>query len=224
MSALALDRDTVGCRLTAEVVRQDTLEDSASPNWLCVSGEDMPSLIKALGNLLPDELYLSHAQVLLISEDVASDTILPLADYLCENPDVRLSLRVAVVRDGTAEDLLRTDEEVFALSEMLDHAADKGVLPDMPLYRAVNALHADGTAILPALRIDEFGQASPAGTAVFARERLTCFLDGNETSPVENNSGTGNGDTKNKRKSSSKVDSDKDNNDKDDSEQEGRSR
>ena len=39
---------------------------------------------------------------------------------------------------------------------------------------------ADGTAILPALRLDEFDQTAPAGTAVFANERLSCFLDGGE--------------------------------------------
>ncbi len=178
VSALALDKDEMGCRLTAEIVRQDTPDDSASPSYLCVAGKDMQGLIESLGNLLPDELYLSHAQVLLISEDIAKETILPLADYLCGNQDVRLSLRVAVVRDGEADELLKSDEEVFALGELLDHAADAGTLPDMPLYRAAEALHANGTAILPALRMDDFDQAAPAGTAVFSGERLSCFLDG----------------------------------------------
>ncbi len=178
VSALALDKDEDGLRLTAEVVRQDSLEENAVPSYLCVSGADMPSLISALGNLLPSELYLSHTQVLLINENVAEDTILPLADYLCKNHDIRLSLRVAIVRDGDADGLMKSDEEVFALSEMLDHAADSGTLPDMPLYRCTDTLHSDGTAILPALKLDEYGQAAPAGTAVFAKERLSCFLDG----------------------------------------------
>ena len=93
---------------------------------------------------------------------------------------MRLSLRVAVVRDGTATDLLQNDDEVYALSELLDRAAQEGTLPDMPLYRVSEVLHADGTAILPALYLDEFGQTAPAGTAVFANERLSCFLDGDE--------------------------------------------
>ncbi len=180
MSALALDKDENGLRLTAEVVRQDSLDDTAAPSYLCVSGKDMPTLIEALGNLLPDELYLSHAQVLLINENVAEESILPLTDQLCSNHDVRLSLRTAIVRDGTADELMKASGEVFSISEMLDHAADTGVLPDMPLYRCADALHNDGTAILPALRLDEYDQASPAGTAVFANEQLYCFLDGTE--------------------------------------------
>ena len=180
VSALALDRIDAGYRLTAEVVRQDSLDDAAAPAYLSVTGHDLPELVRNLRNILPGELYLSHAQVLLISEDVASESILPLADYLCEDNNVRLSLRVAVVRGGAADVLLENDDEVYALSEMLDQAALSGTLPDMPLYRATEVLHANGTAILPALYLDEFGQTAPAGTAVFSEERLSCFLDGGE--------------------------------------------
>ena len=67
---------------------------------------------------------------------------------------MRLSLRVAVVRGSAASDLLRNDDEVYALSELLERAAREGTLPDMPLYRAAEVLHASGTAILPALYLD----------------------------------------------------------------------
>lgn len=180
VSALALDKTGDSYRLTAEVVRQDSLDDTASPAYLSASGDDLPELLQTLSNLLPGELHLSHAQVLLLSEPVAEQSILPLADYLCTDNDVRLSLRVAVVRDGAASELLKNDDEVYALSEMLDRAAQEGTLPDMPLYRAAEVLHASGTAILPALHLDEFGQTAPAGTAVFANSQLTCFLDGSE--------------------------------------------
>lgn len=178
VSALALDKTAGGYRLTAEIVRQDSLDEAASPAYLTVSGSDMPDLLQRLGNLLPGELYLSHAQVLLLGENAAEESILPLADYLCADNDVRLSLRVAVVRGSTAADLLRNDDEVYALSELLERAAREGTLPDMPLYRAAEVLHASGTAILPALHLDEFGQSAPAGTAVFANSQLSCFLDG----------------------------------------------
>lgn len=178
VSALALDKTAGVYRLTAEIVRQDSLDEAASPAYLTVSGSDMPDLLQRLGNLLPGELYLSHAQVLLLGENAAEESILPLADYLCTDNDVRLSLRVAVVRGSAAADLMRNDDEVYALSELLERAAREGTLPDMPLYRAAEVLHASGTAILPALHLDEFGQSAPAGTAVFANSQLSCFLDG----------------------------------------------
>lgn len=178
VSALALDcKNGVYC-LTAEVVRQDSPDDTAAPAYLSATGTDVTDALRNLRSILPGDLYLSHAQVLLLSEDAVSESILPLADYLCRENDVRLSLRAAVVRDGSAAELLENDNEVYALSELLDRSAQDGILPDMPLYRVTDVLHADGTAILPSLRVDAFGQTAPAGTAVFKNERLNCFLDG----------------------------------------------
>ena len=64
------------------------------------------------------------------------------------------------------------------LAKALDRAAETGTLPDMPLYRVTEALETDGTAILPSLSLDRFGQTAPSGTAVFTEGKLSCFLDG----------------------------------------------
>ena len=45
VSALALDKTANGYRLTAEIVRQDSLDDTASPAYLSASGQDLPELI-----------------------------------------------------------------------------------------------------------------------------------------------------------------------------------
>lgn len=110
VSALALDRAGNGCRLTAELVRQDTPEDAAVTSCLAAQGDSFADAMHALEGLLPGELYLSHAQVLLLSEQAAEDDLTPLAEYLCRDNDIRLNLRCAVVRGGAASDLLENDE------------------------------------------------------------------------------------------------------------------
>ena len=119
VSALALDCKNGMYCLTAEVVRQDSPDDTAAPAYLSATGTDVTDALRNLRSILPGDLYLSHAQVLLLSEDAVSESILPLADYLCRENDVRLSLRAAVVRDGSAAELLENDNEVYALSEPL---------------------------------------------------------------------------------------------------------
>ena len=152
--------------------------DGPKTVYIEAEGEDFPSLLHALESVLPGEMYLSHAQVLLLSEDAAADDLMPLAEYLCRHNGIRLSLRCAVVRGGAASGLLRNDDEVYALSDLLDRSAEAGTLPDMPLSRVTEALLTDGTAILPSLSLDRFGQTAPAGTAVLAEGKLRCFLDG----------------------------------------------
>ena len=83
VSALALDRKDDVYRLTAEVVRQASLDDAASRAYLSATGRDLPELLTNLSNILPGELYLSHAQVLLISESVAEESILPTYGSAC---------------------------------------------------------------------------------------------------------------------------------------------
>ena len=100
VSALALDRAGNGYRLTAELVRQDTPEDAAVPSCLAAQGDSFTDALHTLEGLLPGELYLSHAQVLLLSEQAAEDDLTPLAEYLCRDNDIRLNLRCAVVRGG----------------------------------------------------------------------------------------------------------------------------
>lgn len=76
--------------------------------YLSATGTDVTDALLQPRSILPGDLYLSHAQVLLLSEDAVSESILPLADYLCRENDVRLSLRAAVVRDGSPPSCWRT--------------------------------------------------------------------------------------------------------------------
>ena len=117
--------------------------------------------------------------MLLLSEDAVSESILPLADYLCRENDVRLSLRAAVVRDGSAAELLANDNEVYALSETRSTAPRRTAFCRICRCTA-SPMCCTQTArpFFPALRVDAFGQTAPAGTAVFKNERLNCFLDG----------------------------------------------
>ena len=72
VSALALDcKNGVYC-LTAEVVRQDSPDDTAAPAYLSATGTDVTDALRNLRSILPGDLYLSHAQVLLLSEDAVS--------------------------------------------------------------------------------------------------------------------------------------------------------
>lgn len=76
----------------------------------------------------------------------------PLAEYLCRITTSGSISGAPSCAGGAASDLLENDEEIYALSDLLDRAAETGTLPDMPLYRVTEALETDGTAI-PALAL-----------------------------------------------------------------------
>lgn len=178
VSALALDCKNGEYCLTAEVVRQDLPDDTAAPAYLvrhrnrCDGRTAQPAQYPAGRPVFEPCTGAAFKRGCGFREHSSAGGLSLPRKRCAAQP------AAAVVRDGSAAELLENDNEVYALSELLDRSAQDGVLPDMPLYRVTDVLHADGTAILPALRVDAFGQTAPAGTAVFKNERLNCFLDG----------------------------------------------
>ena len=143
----------------------------------------MEQAIDDTGAGLDVQLYWSHARVLFLDDTVLSGGIGSCVQELHADSAVRPSVRVCAVRESRAADIFACQsiggEPVgFSVGDSLSYAIQQSQVPDMPLYRVTDVLHADGTAILPALRVDAFGQTAPAGTAVFKNERLNCFLDG----------------------------------------------
>ena len=86
--------------LTAEAVRQDSLEGNAASLYLTTSGDDPAALFTGAEQLLAGQLYLSHARTFVIDEAVALESIAPLVQVLLAQDDVRLTLRLAVARVG----------------------------------------------------------------------------------------------------------------------------
>lgn len=182
VSSIAIDSIDGGFRLTMECVRQDSAEAIATPTYLSVTGESISALMQKTGNISGNELYFEHTQVVLIDEKIAETGILEIMDSLCTQAKLPLTIRVAVVRGGTGYDLIQSNAQVFAVSDLLTYAAETGTMPDMPLHRITQVLHTDGTAVLPSIQVDEFEQIVPAGVAVFMNERLTCYLNEGEES------------------------------------------
>lgn len=169
--------------LTAEAVRQDSLEGNAASLYLTTSGDDPAALFTGAEQLLAGQLYLSHARTFVIDEAVAREGIAPLVQALLAQDDVRLTLRLAVARDVTADEIVRAQavvEEIpgEALGALLDAHAVQGGLPDLPLCRVSDRILSGADFSLPALTLTEDGRVIPAGQADFRLGRMTGFSGG----------------------------------------------
>lgn len=169
--------------LTAEAVRQDSLEGSAASLYLTASGEDPQALFTGAEQLLAGQLSLDHARTFVIDESVARAGIAPLIEALLVRSDVRPSLRLAVARDATADELIRAQSVVQeipgeALGDLLHAHAAQGGVPDLPLCRVTDRILSGADFSLPALTLTEDGRVIPAGQADFRLGRMTGFSGG----------------------------------------------
>lgn len=181
VSAAALSRTGEGYQMTAELIRQDSLDGDATPVYLVAEGADLPALFEDADRKMGGRFYFSHAETVILDEALAAEGIAEVAAYLVERPDARLTLRLVIARDADAEELLQLDalgENIpgVALSELLNHLAEAEKIPDQPLYRVQNALNAGEELLLPCLRETNDGHAAAEGLAVLRGGALLRYL------------------------------------------------
>lgn len=181
VSAAALSRTESGYQLTAELIRQDSLDGDATPVYLSAEGTDLPALFAQAERLLGGHFYFSHAETVILDEPLAEEGLAELAAFLTERPDARLTLRLAVARDAPAGDLLQLEalgEAIpgVALYELLEGLCARGDIPDAPLYKVQNALAQGAPLRLPYLYETEDGHAAAGGAAIFENGALAGFL------------------------------------------------
>lgn len=181
VSAAAFSHGSKGYTMTAELIRQDSLDGDASPVYLTAAGETLPALFADADRKLGGHFYFSHAEIVVVDIDLAKEGIDDLVSYLAARQDARLTLRLAVARGATAHEILRLEaltESIpgVALSALLDGLAQDGALPDLPLYQVQNALRQGETLLLPCLYPTEDKHAAAGGLAVLEDGMLSGFV------------------------------------------------
>lgn len=170
-------------QLTAEGVRQDSLEGNATSVYLTATGQSPDALLTEIEQMLAGQMYLSHARTIVVDEAAAREALVPIVQTLLRRSDVRLTLRIAVARDVPADSIVRAQavaEEIpgAALGALLDAHAKRGSLPDLPLCRIADRILSGRDFSLPALTLTPDGRVIPAGTAHFQAGHLTHFSGG----------------------------------------------
>ncbi len=180
VSAAALSQSTNGFTLTAETVFQDSADGSATPEYLSGEGQNIPAVFAAVANNVGSEFYFSHAQTIVLDPAIAQESLLALCNFLADESEIRLDVRLCVARDTTAEEVLRAwapNGEVpgFALSRMLAQGESRGTGVNMPLFRFWDDLLSARPSSLPAVTLGKDGTAIPAGTAYFMYGKFIGF-------------------------------------------------
>lgn len=177
VSALAIDADENGYRMTVESIRQDSLDGDAEPAYFSVAADDFDRLFALADELLASRLYLSHAQVILISPAIAEHALPTLTDSLLRRSDARLTLRIAVAHKAAPDTLLCADAATenipgVALAALLDRRASDGTLADCPLFRILDRQMRGEPFSLPVLCQNEDGHTAPDGSVTIANGTL----------------------------------------------------
>ncbi|MCL1965244.1 MAG: Ger(x)C family spore germination protein [Firmicutes bacterium] len=138
--------------------------------------------------------YLAHNEVIVISEDVAAETILPILDYFIRSLEAKFTVDLVIAR-GTASGLLAADsnlEQMPAkhLQNLLENQVKNASIEEMPLYKFLSDMLSPGIApTIPIMELytDETGiqNARVQGAAVFDGGTLAGTLSAEQTRTLQ---------------------------------------
>lgn len=177
--------------ITVELVEASSgKEQRTKSKTVTIEGKTIFDAVRHEISLVGKRIYWSHAKVVIISREVASNGITEVIDWFNRDAETRSDIHILVSKEKSAREILNAKgptEEVtsFVLDDVLTNERNLSNAPHIEVWRFTNTLAAKGVGtIAPAVDLrEENGQIRPhvMGTAIFKYDRLIGFIDGAET-------------------------------------------
>jgi spore germination protein KC len=200
---VGVDTGNNGIKTTFEVIKPEKSGKSGGEkNEIPVKyvQSDGQTLIETFRNSMlrfDRKLFVAHTKAFLFSEAVAKNGLAEHLDAILRGPEMRLSMHLVIVKDDSAADIMTIAsgintipssyiEDLLKQHASLSKSVDSKVLDFLKTYDSkginpvVTVLKKVKKAKIGAGQNDEY-ELSPEGAAVFLKDRLVGFLDGEET-------------------------------------------
>lgn len=190
--AIDKDDDNNNYIVTAELINTESSKGSTKVSSQLFSSRGK-SIFDAVRNLIlatGKKIYWGHVKVIIINENIASNGIIPVIDWINRDSEPRQDTWILISHGITAHDALKqntslTDVNSLHLNEIIKSQNPIYKFPQMDIWRFRRDISSDTTsAIAPVIKIEKVSNlAFPEiyGTAVFKQDKLVGYLDGDET-------------------------------------------
>lgn len=165
--------------------------DKTEVSIVTANGVTFPEAIANAVKITGNDLFFSHTQAVIISDEVASNTIYPFLDFVYRNTDFRLNTPFLIAKDVKASEILKANSLIDDISGIqIKKIVNSNQLiseaPAIPIYEFIDDLSTQGKCgILPVmvLKEDEEGEKirEISGLALFDTEQIYGFLDAKQT-------------------------------------------
>ncbi len=179
--------------LAVEVLKPGGEKNSDTKSIILeAEGDTIFEAVRNLNEITHKKPYWSNCQVVVISEDLAKEGVLPLIDFFIRGPETRPTIYALISQEKTAREILMQTSVIssvisFGLRSMVEANFDNlSTTNDLDLLKAANILYGEGgTALtLPAVRnsiINGSLTSEINGVAVFAKDKMIGYLDPEDT-------------------------------------------
>jgi len=137
------------------------------------------------------KLYFSHTKLVIISQDIAKNSISPVTDWVIRDAEPRLELYIAISKEKTASEILDSSEEQsksirsYEISNILRTQSSVAKSTNIPSYRLINALSSEGISatmpVIGTIKTDEKKVLDISGCAILKGDKYVGLLNEDET-------------------------------------------
>jgi spore germination protein KC len=192
VTGIAIDKSADNKYLiTVELVElKGGMEAKTVAKTVTMTGETIFDTVRNTISLSAKRLYWSHTKVLILSKDIAKEDIVKILDWFNRDAETREDISVLVSKGTTAKEILEngaiTNEVVaFQLDDMLRNENSISKAPIINIADFIIDLAGKGISpIAPAIglvKTDNEITPQIMGTALFAKDKLINFLNGDES-------------------------------------------
>ena len=192
-TGIAIDRnkETDKYMITVETIKPlGGQELKMLSDFITFEGETIFDAIRNIIAKSGKKLYWSHAKILIASEEVAREGIVPILDFITRDAEVRSDIWLLVSKEKTAKSILEAKHKMydtvsFHLDEILKSEKNLSKFHAVEAWHFLNDLSTDGiSAVLPTANlVKKNSGVSPQayGTAVFKKDKMIGWINGIET-------------------------------------------
>ncbi len=193
VSGAAIDKTVDGkYKITVEIIdlKSGGQDANIHSKKLESYGESFFDAIRNTIKFNSQKLYWGHAEIIIVSKEVAQEGILQILDFLNRDAEPRLSIDILVSKEASAAQLLNsqsitTEIRSFEINKMLDVEKNLSKSPKTEVYQFVNALGNEGISpVLPVIGLKEnhgMETSQLSGTAVFKKDKLAYMFNEEDT-------------------------------------------
>ncbi|MDR7001020.1 Ger(x)C family spore germination protein [Neobacillus niacini] len=178
--------------LTAEIVEiGGGKEFKLTSRQITMEGNTMFDAVRNGISIAGRKLYWGHTKVIILSKKIAREGVIKVLDWITRDSETRADVVLLVSEEKSAKDIFAKSKGIeqlisYELETKLKSQKMLSKALTMDVWDFINKLEAPGiVAILPTihLSINRNQKLSPAiiGTAIFKRDKLIGFLNGEET-------------------------------------------
>lgn len=192
VAGVAVDKGTNGLFIvTVELVKVSGGKDAkTSSETVTMEGKTIFDAVRNGISLSGKKFYWSHAKVIILSKEIASEGVKEVLDWYNRDSETRPDVHILISEEASAKEIFSgqgTTEDIrsFVLDDMIKNQEKLSKAPIIDLLQFDNDLQAEGVSpIIPSItlkQIDDKMLPHIMGTAIFKSDKLVGFLNGDET-------------------------------------------